>query len=442
MPATEPHKKSKSLVDSANKSKKTREVMWICGGQLGALINNFLLLKLLTFNLSVGEYGSYALWVAILLFIRQIFLDPISIILSKESVNDNCLKISGLSSLQVLRYISDKLLLGAITIGSGLLLLNLTYFTDVRISTFVIPALFYLVSNGVFGVYVNILNTIKQRRVAAIGMLIESFLKLCFVFFVNEKFSKSLDKSINAVVVSSIMALILVRALSCGFYRPLQITSNEFTSLAKTLLCKSIPLLASTLLIAIKGVSDKLVIASFIGVEDFAAYNILLQVGFIPLLLIIGVVQTYAGPAILKNSCDASDKQVASNKYIKAIALLIIKIGCILTVGSVFLAEPVFTFLVGDQYINHSNQLPYFVLAGTVAGLAGLLNVGVVGAFEPKKVGFLMFISVGFGFLIQILSVHFYGWWGSVFGLLFSNVLSVVILGGSLLLKQSSTVDK
>jgi O-antigen/teichoic acid export membrane protein len=196
----------------------------------------------------------------------------------------------------------------------------------------------------------------------------------------------------------------------------------------------SLPLFAPTLLIALKGVGDKVFMASFIGVEELAAYNVLLQLGFIPMMLIVGVIQTYVSPDIYKLASGESGDQKETVLYINRIILKILFISAAAIGASLLLSDILFKILVGVEYFIYAKFLPYFVMAGALAGMSGLLNVGVIGAFKPKIVGLLMFASVLAGLTIFMISIVMYGFEGGIAGLVISNFVMVLIFGASILL--------
>jgi hypothetical protein len=102
--------------------------LWITGGQIVGLLNNFLLLKILTVNLSMSAYGYYALWMSIMLFIRQIIYDPISIILAKESVGKKCLGMDKTCSFQIARNVTDRLLISLLLTGIFFIFVEVVFF--------------------------------------------------------------------------------------------------------------------------------------------------------------------------------------------------------------------------------------------------------------------------------------------------------------------------
>jgi len=409
-----------------------KDILWIAGGQIVGMLNNFLLLKILTVNLSMAAYGYYTLWMSIMLFIRQIIYDPISIISAKESKAGEFLEVDGLSSFHIIKYVTDKLLLGLLTVGILSIFLEFIFYGKISISVYILMGVIYLFSNGAQGIYLNILNILKKRKWAASGIAGDSFVKLVLVYFTFLFFENSLISTIQAVSISSFLVFIWVRSISKKFYSPLAMSSIDRLVVTKKLLMLSLPLFAPTLLIALKGVGDKVFMASFIGVEELAAYNVLLQLGFIPMMLIVGVIQTYVSPDIYKLTSGERGNQKKTIAYIRVIVLKILIISGSAIGVSLLFSDVVFRILVGVEYFKYSKFLPYFVLAGGLTGISGLLNVGVVGAFKSKLVGVLMFASVLAGLIILIILIAMYGFEGGIAGLVFSNLVMTLVFGISL----------
>lgn len=408
--------------------------LWIAAGQAIGLLNNFLLLKVLTVNLSMSAYGYYALWMSIMLFIRQIVYDPISIILAKESVGKKLSETDKACSFQIARHVTDKLLVVLLLTATVLIFIEVFFLKFVSSGLYVLAGAIYLFSNGAQGIYLNILNTQKKRKWAAAGIAVDSFIKLCLVSLVFLVFGGSLFFAVQAVAISSLIAFVWVRGISKKFYSPLVMTSNDRWLATKQTMMLSLPLFAPILLTALKGVGDKVFMASFIGVEDLAAYNVLLQVGFIPMILIVGVIQTYVSPDIYKFASAENDARKVTVSYINTIILKILILSVAAVGASLLLAEILFKILVGAEYFIYAKFLPYFVIAGAVAGVAGLLNVGVIGAFKPKIVSLLMFFSVLVGLIILMISIAMYGFEGGVIGLVISNLVIMFVFSAAILL--------
>ena len=101
--------------------KKLTEVSWIAVSQFVVLIVNLILLKIVTQELSIADYGLYVLYTTIILFFRQIVYDPFSMLIAKEvAINyQNGRRI--ISKLQLVKYATDSV--GKSIFGLSLLLL-------------------------------------------------------------------------------------------------------------------------------------------------------------------------------------------------------------------------------------------------------------------------------------------------------------------------------
>lgn len=340
--------------------------------------------------------------------------------------------MDGVGSLQIVRYLTDRFFLGLLLVCVVLIFIEFIFYKNSPMSGYLMLGAIYLGSNGAQGIYLNILNTIRKRKWAAAGIAADSFVKLCLVSAVFLFFEKNLVSAIQAVAISSLLVFIWVRSIGKQFCSPCVIATSERLSATKKLVMLSLPLFAPTLLIALKSVGDKVFMASFIGVEELAAYNVLLQLGFIPMMLIVGVVQTYVSPDIYKLTSGERGNQKKTLAYIRVNVLKILVIsGSAIGVSLVF-SDVVFRILVGVEYFKYSKFLPYFVLAGAFSGISGLLNVGVIGAFKSKLVGVLMFASVLAGLIIFMILIAMYGFEGGIAGLVFSNLVMMLVFGSSL----------
>jgi O-antigen/teichoic acid export membrane protein len=409
-----------------------KDILWIISGQVAGLANNFILLKILTVNLSMSEYGYFTLWVSIMLFVRQVLYDPLSIVSAKESVGSDFLGLNGVSGLQMIRYITDRLVIFFMAICSILIIFQWIVNENLSINYYLIMGLIYLAANGAQGIYLNILNIIQERKWASLGITLDSFAKLILVIILFKLYEKNVDSAIFAVAISSFFVFVIVRNICKKMYIPVKISARNEIVTAQQLIKMSLAFLAPTLLIALKGIGDRLFMVAYIGVEELAAYNVLLQLGFIPMILIIGVIQTYTSSQIYKMASNEMTGQRNTIKFLSTLITKIISISLGLVFCSYILSNEVFGVFVSFEYAHYSHFLPYFVIAGIFAGVAGLLNVGAIGAFKAKLVGFLMFGSVLVGLIVQMMSIALYGFEGGVIGLIASNFTMILIFMSAL----------
>jgi O-antigen/teichoic acid export membrane protein len=402
------------------------DLYWIIGGQTVSLLANFIILKLLTSGLTIADYGYLVLWTSMLLFFRQVVYDPISIIAGKNSIDQNFLGVQELSGFAVIEFISRRIffvcIIISITLAPIFYFLNLNYFLFLMMAIGII----YLVTNGPQGIYINIINILNKRKLAAAGLMADSLIKFLAIALFFLAGLLNLYAASVLIALSSVLSYLYIRHVANGIDKSQKRNIVELSAASKKLLRLSSPILPSTFLVAFKTVGDKIFMASYIGVEELAAYNVLFQLGFVPMLLIIGVIQTYVSPGIYKQ---ASDKENIS-KLTGVINQQVIKIfffSFFCMTVSFFVAEELFFILVGGQYHVYYKYLPYFVAAGSLSGIAAILNIGIIAMFDSIETGKIILSSVILAIVIYSISIVYFGFVGGIVGLMLSHLVSVIV---------------
>ncbi len=402
---------------------------WIAGGQIVGVLNNFLVLKILTDNLTVKSYGYFALWISVVMFARQIIYDPVSIVTAKEVVSSSSVGDYRLNYFSVVRFLNGGLMCGLLIVGL-ILSCAFIFYVSVSISVCILTGCIYLFSNGAQGVYLNMLNALKLRKWAAIGIATDSLVKLLLLIAAFFLLDSTFMAASVVVAVSSILVFMIVQRICRRFDSPHSLSVSTKWPPAKQLIILSIPFVAPCMLTALRGIGDKVFMAYFIGVEELAAYNVLLQLGFIPVMLVVGVIQTYVSPDIYALAARGDDEN--KNKilvYLQGIIMQIALISVIAVIASFFLSEVIFKYTVGAKYIKYASYLPYFVLAGSVSGVAGLLNVTAIGVINSNRVGIVMFFSILAGLILTMTLIALSGFSGAIIGLIFSNLVMIFVFG-------------
>ena len=179
---------------------------------------------------------------------------------------------------------------------------------------------------------------------------------------------------------------------------------------------------------ALKSISDRWILASFTGVEELAMYSVLQQIGYSPILLFFGMVQTYFGPIIYRLS--SNYKKTKINELAKLINKLLLSIfiaTCVATFAAILFSEWLLHLFTGSAYHNLAVYMPFFIVAGAMAAATGILQVVSIGIFKSNVVGKLMSTSVTVSVLISFPFIIKWGFIGSIVALLLSNALSAII---------------
>lgn len=392
------------------------------------MVSSFLLLKLLTSQLSIYEFGQYSLCMSIALFARQVIYDPFSIVLAKECASSGSNSQGVSDGFRALRFITDRIGVGLFLLGFSILIYskvtNSNYINDLIVGF----CLVYLCANGAQGVYFNILNSIRDRKPAALFSITDSALKIILVFLAFGVGNKTLVYTLASISIGAFMVYWLLRTfVAKRFYFDESLVKND-KSIAKRILMTSAPFILSTTLVAVKSVGDRWMLAGFLGVNDLAEYSVLLQLGYSPIILILGIGQTFIAPKIYSLcALTGNNRMVELKKLLYNLLFIILVVTCVACGGAMVLAGWVFRVLVGKDYHILTIYLPLFVLSGGLSAAASIFQIAVIGVFKSREASMFVVVSLIIGVACTALLIRSSGFEGAIAGLVISNSVTLFI---------------
>lgn len=408
-------------------------VIWIGISQFVLMVSSFLLLKLLTSQLSIYEFGQYSLCMSIVLFARQVIYDPFSIVLAKECASSGS-NLQGVSDrFRVLRFLTDRI--GAYLFLLGFFILIYSKITNSNyINSLIVGfCILYLCANGAQGVYLNVLNSIRDRKPAALFSITDSALKIILVFLAFGVGNKTLVYSLASISIGAFMVYWLLRTFVAKRFNSDESPRKNDNSLAKRILITSAPFILSTTLVAVKSVGDRWMLAGFLGVNELAEYSVLLQLGYSPIILILGIGQTFVGPKIYSLcALTGNNDRVELKKLLYKLLFIILLVTCVACGGAMVLAGWVFSVLVGKNYHILTIYLPLFVISGALAAAASIFQVAVIGVFKSRDASMFVVISLVISVACTALLIRSLGFEGAIAGLVISNAVTLFIYWAAL----------
>lgn len=407
---------------------KKTGALWIGASQLVLLFANFLLLKLLTSNMSIEDFGYYSLCMSIVLFVRQIFYDPMSITVAKK-VGASAHDLQQISNgFQIVKFATDRFGLMFLLLG-----FVIWFFVSIVINRSVagLAALlctFYLCANGAQGIYINLFNSVGDRKSAALFSISDSILKIFLVFFLLLIFEIKLIYVLASISTGAFMVFVFMRSCVTNRIVVNTIPAAELAAMVKQSIFLSAPLYLPTLFAAFKIVADRWILTSFTGVGELAAYSVLQQLGYSPILLFFGMAQTFFAPKIFRLSADENDKGHHELKQLlNQILFFVFLFTCVATGIAILVSDWLLQLLTGSAYHNQATYLPIFIVSGAFAATAGILQIVAIGVFEARLVGKLMSATVFVSVAITLFFVINWGLIGSIAALLISSAASALI---------------
>lgn len=408
-------------------------LMWIALSQILLMGVNLVILKLMTTSLSVESFGLYSLAMTIILFFRQVIYDPISYVVVKDCGSASRDSISTSEGLELARFITNRF--ATFLVSAALLFLSFEYLVlgGIEFSVIFFFSVVYLCSNGAQGIYLAILNITGRRSVASACSIFDSLLKLILVYLVLNFFGGKMIDVLIAVAASTFVVCFSANRYFNKYIGVSSLPVNQFKSRVFIILAKSLPLFLPVFLAALRGVGDRWVLTSYIGVDELAAFTVLLQIGYFPVILLVGVIQTFVAPKVYALS--SSDIETNYNDLRRFLSLILSGIFILAVVGggiATILAGYIFNLFVGKVYGFYASYLVFFVISGAVTAAGSILHLAVIGVFNSKIAGRLMLISVVFGVFSALALIIMYGFRGGVAAMLvtsfFSTLLYYVVL--------------
>ena len=365
---------------------------------------------------------------SIILFARQVIYDPISITGGKKvgASAGSPKEIS--SNFQIMSLIIDYFGIGLLVVGLAFLFLADAAINESLLGLLVCICTFYLCATAAQGVYINLLNSCGDRKSAAIFSVADSVLKVGLVASFLLLFTSSLINILAGISISTFFVFLIMRRYIRRHYSFEKKPIIELKLLAKKSILISMPLYLPIIFVAFKSVSDRWLLTSFTGVDELAIYSVLLQIGYSPVMLFFGVVQTYFAPKIYQISADHSAKgRKELRQFIGKIFLSVFIFTFTAVIVSIFISKWLLSVLTGPAYHGLDVYMPIFVASGGLAALAGILQVVAIGALEVKSVGRLMYLSVLLSVGILLIALTGWGFIGAVAALPITGAVFVLL---------------
>lgn len=378
-------------------------LIWIATSQATLIISNFFLLKILTSNLTIASYGLYTFFMSAALFLRQVIYDPISIILGKEigSANQNGSKVS--TDFQKSIYLTFGI--GIALIFGGILLYLIGFTIDSRSNNTAMLAIsFYLAANGAQGIYLNILNSISLRKKAATFSIVDAVLKLAFVFIAFKHFGNSIGIVLSAIALSTLTTTAIFFHNINQHHILYRAHKNRVISSCKKILILSTPIFIPTVLSALKSVADRWIITAFSGLEDLATFSVLQMLGYSPMIIAIGMAQTFLAPKIYSfNSTKNTKDPCELDRFLKKILLYSLTSSLLAAVIMFFVSDWIIKTTTSGKYYFYAKYLPLFVLSGGLAGTTNILSLITISIYSSGTAGKLISTTMLTNIAIMVL---------------------------------------
>jgi O-antigen/teichoic acid export membrane protein len=331
------------------------------------------------------------------------------------------------------------LLIGAILL-TGVVMTSHTEWAILVVSTIA----FSVVSNY-NGVYSDIQNAARNRPIVVLNSSLDTILKIAFVFLAAVMLGASSTIIILAYALSSIVVFLSNKALLKYAISPQRL--NKHTNVGSSrnwqgqIWTYAWPFSAWGIFTWAQQASDRWALQVFATTEEVGVFAVLFQLGYVPIIMLSGLLASFLTPIFFSRAGDASDE--TRNVSVQRINLLVTYTLLALTVLAFFITWAMHTLIfmvfVSPEFRGHSYLLPWFVLAGGLFSTGQMLVLKVLSEVRPR---ILLTVKIGTALLGLVLNV-LGAWLAGIHGVVAALVtFSVVYVLGMLWLTRSGATPR
>lgn len=418
------------MLNTARLRRLVTENLWLVTGALISVVGSLALVRVLTQYLSPSQYGELALALTVANLINQVVM---------------CGLISGIGRFYSIAKDSDDLhayLAQSYSLlryaGIATLLIGLFLLVGVVISSHsewatlvTITIAFSIVSNynGVFG---DIQNAARNRPIVVLNNSLDTILKIVFIFWAILVLGASSTIIILAYTLSAIAVFLSNKALLKFAIAPQNLNKHTSGGASRNwqrqIWTYAWPFSAWGIFTWAQQASDRWALQVFSSTQEVGVYAVLFQLGYVPIIMISGLLASFLTPIFFSLAGDASDRR--RNITVNRINLLVTYTLLALTVLAFLITwglhKLIFTIFVSPEFRSHSYLLPWFVLAGGLFSTGQMLVLKVLSEVRPRMLLTVKVCTAVLGLVLNILGAWFAGIYGVVIALVsFSTIYAV-----------------
>jgi len=359
------------------------EGAWIVVGKIASAFGMLVTIKILTNSLTLEDYGRLALGLTLCNLITQLIMGALGQAAGRsyiESIELNDVEGFRAALIKLIKKCGLFLFLMFCAIGIADLMLHNGQ--DLFLLAGLV-AFGYLV--GINDIANGLQNLARNRKLSAFNANFELWIRIPIVLVLFIFVGKSVGVVIFAYLFSALAALYLQKKCLASLLPKTPSNSQghnwvgEITSIA-------LPAGFWGIFVWMHQASDKWALGVFQASEEVAKYTVLYQIGYMPVMMGMGVLSTLYAPIIFKHS--------GTPLAIRTVRNLIAFLG-LATVTGIAVAftwgQIIFEYLVSPHYISQSVYLPLIILAAGIYCIGDTLSMKMMG---ERKVMSLMQIKI------------------------------------------------
>ncbi len=412
-------------------------------GALISVVGSLALVRVLTQYLSPSQYGELALALTIANLINQVVMcGLISGIGRFYSIakDSNDLQAYLAQSYSLLRVAGIATLLIGVVLLTGVVMTSHTEWATLVVITIA----FSIVSNynGVFG---DIQNAARNRPIVVLNNSLDTILKIVFTFLAAVMLGASSTIIILAYSLSAVFVFLSNKALLKYAVAPQDLNKHASKGSSRNwqgqIWSYAWPFSTWGIFTWAQQASDRWALQAFATTEEVGVFAVLFQLGYVPIIMLSGLLASFLTPIFFSRAGDASDqtRNVSVHRINLLVTYTLLALTTLAFIITWALHTLIFMIFVSPEFRGHSYLLPWFVLAGGLFSTGQMLVLKVLSEVRPR---ILLTVKIGtalFGLVLNVLGAWLAGIHGVVAALV---TFSVVYVLGMLWLTRTDPAPK
>jgi len=372
-------------------------------GQVMGAIGSLALVRVLTGYLAPAEYGQMALALTVGVLVCQVSLSGVMPGIMRFyalAVERGDVPNFTSDSRRLMAYgTAGTVVLGGLVIWAAIVVGHASWLWGLLL------AIAFTQVSSYNSTLSSIQNAARQRNVVAAHGAVDPWVKIGFIVAILS-FS---EHTPEAVIFAYLLAAVLVLASQLFFFSRLVsgFTRRESpiaTPWLREIVSYSKPFMIINLPTWAQASSDRWALQTFTAGPAVGQYAVLLQLGYTPVAMAVGMITGLIGPILHQRSGDGTD--AARNRNVWRISWWVTLFGLGMTVVIFILAfalhEWIFELLVAPAYREVSYLLPWMLLAGglfaasQVLGLKLMSDLNTRALVVPKVLTSILAVALNF----------------------------------------------
>lgn len=385
-------------------------LIYLLSGALGRLFP-FFLIPVLTRLLTVKQYGSWALFLAVYSFVEPLVTLTSQTYIAKNFFQKERREISVASFNTVLLFCLNSIVLYVLVgfVNEVWLMFDHIYF--------MMP--FLAILSGIVSLGLVIFRSLDRpflfgfTEITKIGLCF--CLAVCFIYFINSSWQLNVYAFTLGTLIVSVSVVFFLRKenfFSCTFDKKVLM---EIYGL-------SLPLLPLALANVINGLADRVIIESIMGTESVGVYSVGYSFGMI-VFIFVNAYTRYWGPKFYK-FIRIKDKLNDLNKEIWGFLPVFLGLSFVLYL---IVDNWLFDLMVPSSYLEAKNVILVIMIACVMQGFYALSVPFFVYRDERKTLALTGGLSALVNIVLNYLFVPTYGIIGAAWATLVSYFLQAIV---------------